>query len=285
MGDQVSRFQELGRLMQNHGIEMITALIILIVGLFFTKWAMKAMKGLMEKFTKNDTTVSIVSNSMGVFLLGLVITSAAMEVGAKPGPLVALMMIVVLAGIGIIVIFRPLIPTLPFKVGNTVKAGNLLGKVEATTVLNTRLRTFDGKTFFVPNRQILDDIVVNYHYTKTRRVKVNVTIRYDQDLLKAKQALESIMIEDARILVKPSPQIYVLSLGASGVEIGPRCWVDNTKFWQTKCDLIEKIKYRFDLEGIKFGYPQVDIHHYNDGISKSGKADDEEQYALESMDT
>ncbi len=261
MEDQVTRFKRLGSLMQDHGLEMITALIILIVGLFFTKWAMKVLRNLLEKTTKNATTVSVVSNSVGVFLLGLVVTASAMEVGAKPGPLVALMMIIILAAIGIIVIFRPLIPTLPFKVGNTVKAGNLLGKVEATTVLNTRLRTFDGKTFFVPNRQILDDIVINYHYTKTRRVKIDVVIRYDQDLIRAKRALESLMIEDARILPKPNPQVYVLELGPNGVRLGGRCWVNNLKFWVTKCDMLEKTKLRFDSEGIEFAYNQLDVNH------------------------
>ncbi|MCG8637934.1 MAG: mechanosensitive ion channel family protein [Desulfobacterales bacterium] len=261
MDGQVSRFQELGRLMQDHGLEMITALIILIVGLFVTKWAVKALKELLGKFMKNTATISIVSNSVGVFMLGLVITASAMEIGAKPGPMVALMMIIVLVAIGIIVIFRPLIPTLPFKVGNTVKAGNLLGKVEATTVLNTRLRTFDGKTFFVPNRQILDDIVINYHFTKTRRVKIDVTIRYDQDLMKAKQVLEALMIEDARILPKPNPQVYVLELGPNGVRLGGRCWVNNLKFWVTQCEMLEKTKLRFDAEGIEFAYSQLDINH------------------------
>jgi len=260
MDDQMSRFQELGRLMQDHGMEMISALIILIVGLFLTKWAMKGLKNLLAKVTKNDTMASIVGNSVGVFMLGVVITAAAMEVGAKPGPLVALMMIIILAAIGIIVIFRPLIPTLPFKVGNVVKTGDLLGKVEATTVLNTRLRTFDGKTFFVPNRQILDDIVINYHYTKTRRVKIDVTIRYDQDLIRAKRALEALMIEDARILPKPNPQVYVLELGSNGIRLGGRCWVNNAKFWVTKCDMLEKTKLRFDSEGIRFAYSQLDVN-------------------------
>jgi small conductance mechanosensitive channel len=261
MDGQVSRFQELGRLMQNHGLEMITALIILIVGLFVTKWAVKSLKEFLAKLIKNTATISVIANSVGVFLLGLVITASAMEVGAKPGPLVALMMIVILSGIGTIVIFRPLIPTLPFKVGNTVKAGNLLGKVEATTVLNTRLRTFDGKTFFVPNRQILDDIVINYHFTKTRRVKIDVTIRYDQDLTKAKRVLEALMIEDARILPKPNPQVYVLELGPNGVRLGGRCWVNNLKFWVTKCEMLEKTKLRFDSEGIEFAYNQLDVNH------------------------
>ncbi len=171
-------------------------------------------------------------------------------------------MIICLVSIGIIILFRPLIPSLPFKVGNTVKAGNILGKVEATSVLNTRLRTFDGKTFFVPNRIILNDIVVNYHFTKTRKIMINILIRYDMDIIEAKRALEKVMIEDARVNEKPSPVVYTLELGAHGVELGARCWVDNKKFWVTKCDLTEKIKYEFDRQGILFAYPQLDINHH-----------------------
>lgn len=259
MNEQLSRFQELGRLMQDRGLEMITALVILILGLFITKWAVRAIRKGLEKAVKGRTAPSVIANSVGILMLGVVITASAMELGAKPGPLVALMMIAVLSGIGIVVIFRPLLPTLPFKVGDTVKAGNLLGKVEATTVLNTRLRTFDGKTFFVPNRQILDDIVINYHFTKTRRVKVDVIIGFDQDLIRAKRALEAVMIEDARVLSKPNPQVYVLELGLNGVRLGGRCWVDNAKFWVTKCDLLEKTKLRFDLEGIRFAYTRMDV--------------------------
>jgi len=274
MGDQVGKLQELGKLMQEHGLQLIFALVILIVGLFLTKWATKSLKTLLAKFFKNAATISTVANSVGVLMLGIVIIAASMEIGVKPGPLIALIMIVILSAIGIIVIFRPLIPTLPFKVGNTVKTGDLLGRIEATTLLNTRLKTFDGKTFFVPNRQILDDIVINYHFTKTRRVKVDVTIRYDQDLIKAKQLIEAVMTEDARILTKPSPQVYVLKLGAHGVELGGRCWVNNPKYWVTKCELLEKTKLRFDSESIEFAYPQLDINHRtNLEISSSKEMD------------
>jgi len=262
MNDQLTKLQNLGVLMRDHGLQMILALTVLIVGLFLTKWVVKKLKILLGKVTKNAATISIVSNSVGVIMLAVVIIAAAMEMGAKIGPLIALLMIICLVLIGIIVIFRPLIPTLPFKVGNTVKAAGLLGKIEATTLLNTRMRTFDGKTFFVPNRQILDDIVINYQYTKTRRIKVDVSIRYDQDLAKAKRVLEALMTRDARILAKPAPQVYVLKLTPSSVDIGGRCWVNNAKYWVTKCDLLEKTKFAFDNEGIQFAYPQLDVHHY-----------------------
>lgn len=264
MNEQVSKLQELGKLMQNHGLELIIALSVLVVGLFITKWTVRNLKILLAKIIKNAATISIISNSLGIILLAIVLITAAMEIGAKPGPLIAFIMIVVLCAIGVMVIFRPLIPTLPFKVGNTVKTGDLLGKIEATTLLNTRLKTFDGKTFFVPNRKILDDVVINYQLTKTRRINVDVSIRYDQDLAKAKQVLEAIMTADPRVLTKPAPQVYVLKLASHGVEIGGRCWVNNAKYWVAKCELLEKTKFRFDSEKIKFAYPQLDVHHYKD---------------------
>lgn len=262
LDNQIGKLESLRNLIATHGTELILGLIILILGVIFTKWFTKQLQSLMEKKIKNPAAVSVTCNTIRILLLAIVISSAAIEIGAQPDRIGMAVVIICLIAIGIVVIFRPLLPTLPFKAGNVVKIGDLLGKIEATTILNTRLRTFDGKTFFVPNRKILDEIVINYHYTKTRRVKVNVTIRHDQDLLRAKQVLEEIMIADPRVLEKPSPQVYVLDIGTNGVTIGPRCWTNNNKFWFTKIDLMEKIKYRFDQEGIKFAHAQMDVHHH-----------------------
>ncbi|MEN8210315.1 MAG: mechanosensitive ion channel family protein [Thermodesulfobacteriota bacterium] len=265
METQVEKLQRIGLLMKNHGLQLILALLILIIGILLLKWLLKQIRSGLEKFIKDANTVSIIVNSIGVLSMAAIIVAAAEQIGLKQGtgPLILFLMVVCLIAIGVIVIFRPLIPTLPFKVGNTVKAGNILGRVEATTLLNTRMRTFDGKTFFVPNRTILNDIVINYHFTKTRKIMINVVVRYDQDLLEAKRAMEAVMIEDARVNEKPSPVVFTLNLDPNGVELGARCWVDNKKFWQTKCDITEKIKYEFDKQGIVIAHPQLDIYQHN----------------------
>lgn len=202
-----------------NALQVVLGILILIVGGLITKWILKGLRILIGKQISNETTVSVITNSIGVLLYAIVAAATLIEIGAHPGRVVAFLVFVALGSVATIVIFRPLLPTLPFKVGNTVKMGNLFRKIEATTILNTRVRTFDGKTFFVPNRQILNDVVINYHYTKTRRVKVNVIIRYDQDLLHAKQVLETVMREDARALAKPAPVIFVLELGPAGVKL------------------------------------------------------------------
>jgi small conductance mechanosensitive channel len=166
----------------------------------------------------------------------------------------------ILAAVGLIVIFRPYVPSLPFKVGNTIAVGGLVGKVEAVTFLNTRLKTFDGKTIFVPNRMILNDVVNNYHFTGTRQIRISVTISYNDDLLKAKQLLKEILADDPRMLEKPVPSVYVTNLGDDGVGLSARGWVENRNYLKARSDLLEKIKLRFDQEGITIPFPQRHVH-------------------------
>jgi len=258
----MERFQRMGELMAERGPEMVMSLLVLVVGLVLVRWIIRVIRNALLKVTDRLTLVSVVCNILMVLLLAVVIISASLEAGLQPGPVISFLTFVCLGAVGIIILFRPLIPTLPFKVGNVVKAGNLLGRIEATTILNTRLKTFDGKTFFVPNRKILDDIVINYHFTQTRRVKIDVNLRYDQDLMQAKRVLEEIMIADPRVKAKPAPVVYVLNLSRHCVELGARCWVDNPKYWVTRCDLLEKTKLGFDNAGLAFAFPQLDVHHH-----------------------
>jgi len=258
------KYKAMGDLIASQGQTFVIALVILVVGLIVVKQVNKLLRRLVERFALKPQTVSTVNNIICIILLVLIVGTALEQLGMNTLVIRRVIFLVSLAVIGIIAIFRPLIPTLPFKVGNTVKVGDLLGKIEATTLLNTRMRTFDGRTVFIPNSKIVNDFVINYHFTKTRRVKVDVGIRYDQDILKAKQILETIMIEDPRVLLKPArPMVYVLSMADNCIKLGGRCWVNNLKYWTTRCELIEKTKLRFDQEGIIIAFPQLDVHHYH----------------------
>jgi len=260
MGNEMTRLQHLGEVLTLHGRQMILALLVLILGLLLARWIDKTLRKGLQRALPTSSHVKLFCNILYIILVTTVITAAAVEFGAKPINLLRLLTIIALVGTGLMIFLKPFLPSMPFKVGNTVKAADLLGKVEAITFINTRLRTFDGKTFFVPNRQILNDVVINYHYFGTRRIKIDVSIRYDQDLVKAKRVLEALMTEDPRVKPKPGPMVYVLNLGNSSVDLGGRCWVDNKDYWVARCDLLEKTKLRFDHEGIKFAYPQLDLH-------------------------
>ena len=262
MEPEFTRLHHLGQIMEMYGRELVVGLLVLIADMLAAKFIVRGFRRLLGRVVQNPAVAATAANVLHIMLLSVVLLAAAVEAGFKVQPVFRLAMIVFLCVIGLIIFFRPYIPSLPFKVGQTIKAAGLLGKVEGTTMLNTRIRTFDGKVFFVPNKTILNDVVINYHYTPSRRMKIDIPIRYDQDLSKAKQVLEALMIEDPRVLVKPRPTVWVLDLSGGCVMLGGRCWADNLKYWQTRVDLIEKAKLRFDQEGINISYPHLGVHHY-----------------------
>ncbi|MFO7738320.1 MAG: mechanosensitive ion channel family protein [Desulfatiglandaceae bacterium] len=264
MNPQLSRLEGIGNIMTLYGQEVLVALAILVGGLIVTRQFVRLLRLALRRLTTKQPLIATVSNVVYITLLVFVAIMVLHQLGLENLLIRRIVIFVALAAVGLMVLFRPYIPSLPFKVGNTIKTGNLFGKVEATTFLNTRLRTFEGLTVFVPNSKILNDYVINYHFTPTRRVKLDVGIRYDQDVLRAKQVMEAIMVEDPRVNTKPRPVVYVLDLGDSCVKLGGRCWVENLKYWVTKCDLVEKVKLRFDQEGIIIAFPQRDVHLYHE---------------------
>ncbi len=252
--------RRMGDMVILHGREALFALLFLVVGLLVAKIVVKYLKRVLDRFMANKAMVATIGNTVFV-LLSVIVFVVALEQAGMQGIVIRRILVgIALVISAVMLLIRPLIPSLPFKVGNLVEAGGLLGKVEAITLITTRLKSFEGKTYFIPNRMIVNDIVVNYHVTPSRQVRLPVTIRYSDDLLKAKKILKEIMTAEPKVKEKPAPVVYVVNLGDNGVELSARGWVENTKFWTVRCALLEKVKLRFDEEGIVIPFPQRDVH-------------------------
>jgi len=260
MEEELAKYKMLRDIIMADGLVILQALIMIVVGLILAKIVAKYFKILFLRFGLKDNVAATASNSIYVLIIVILLAIGAQWVGLEAVIIRRILIGVSLAAVGLIIIFRPLIPTLPFKVGNTVKAAGILGKVEATTLINTRLKTFDGKTVFVPNSKILNDTVENYHFTPNRQIRIEVFIPYEADLLKAKKAFFELITAEPRVLKTPAPRVRVLNLTEMGVKVGTRAWVNNLDYWVTRCDLIEKVKFRLDHDGIPFAYPQRVVH-------------------------
>ena len=57
----------------------------------------------------------------------------------------------------------------------------------------------------------------------------------------------------------PRPQVWTLDVEGGSVGLGARCWADNARYWLTRCELTEKIKLRFDNEGIRMALPRHQV--------------------------
>ena len=115
----------------------------------------------------------------------------------------------------------------------------------------------------VPNSKVTGDNIINYSANDTRRVDIVAGVSYGDDIDKVRKVLAQIQAEDERILKDPAPMIGLVELGDSSVNFTVRSWVKTVDYWNVFFDTQEKIKKRFDAEGISIPFPQQDVHIIN----------------------
>lgn len=147
----------------------------------------------------------------------------------------------------------------PFKAGDFVEAAGVSGIVEDIQLFNTVLRTPDNREVTVPNAQVTAEPITNYSARPTRRIDLVVGISYDDDIGQAKEIIEAALGEDARVLADPQPEIMVLELGESSVDIAVRPWVRTEDYWHLRGDLLHTIKTRLEAAGLSIPFPQHDV--------------------------
>ena len=89
---------------------------------------------------------------------------------------------------------------------------------------------------------------------------------YGDDLLKAKKVLEEIIVDDDRVAKDPAPKVSVMELADSSVNFAFRPFVDPELYWDVHFDMTERVKLRFDAEGISIPFPQRDIHVFQNKL-------------------
>lgn len=246
---------------------LIWASIIVFAGLTISKVLISVLSNVLKK-TKIDVIIIGFLVSIARFVILITVFIAALKrLGVDTTSLVTL---VGAAGLAIgfalqsslqnftagfmLIIFKP------FKNGDLVELTNTIGIVEKINIFSTTLRSGDNKEITVSNGSIYTSIITNYSARKTRRVDLIVGISYESDLKKAKDILTKILNDEPRVLKDPAPIVAVSELANSSVNFVVRPWVATDDFWPVKFDLTEKIKLKFDENGIVIPYPQMYVH-------------------------
>ncbi len=152
---------------------------------------------------------------------------------------VALLVVLVLAVIIFFIV--PMLPQLPFKIGDMVEIEGVRGNVKSISPIFTHVQTFDGRTSFIPNANIWTKNIINYHSTPNRRVELKLNVSADHNLADARAVLTDIMRSDERVIDDPTPAVRINAASADGVEMVGLCWVKNADFLGVRSDLYEKV--------------------------------------------
>ena len=254
----------------NYVLKFVYAVAIFIIGRIVIGLLRKLIKSLMNKHNVDPTLTSFVTSVSYVAMMTFVVISALGVLGIPTAQFVAILGAAGLAvGLALqgslsnfaagvlMIIFKPL------KVGDFIEAGGVAGSVEEVGIFTTIIKTPDNKKIIVPNSKVTGDNIVNYSANDTRRVDIVAGVSYGDDIDKVRKVLAQIQEEDERILKDPAPMIGLVELGDSSVNFTVRSWVKTGDYWNVYFDTQEKIKKRFDEEGISIPFPQQDVHIIN----------------------
>lgn len=252
-----------------YGMKILGALAILIIGIWVAKQLKKLIVKLMEKSKVDPTLISFVASMSYVVMRVFVIVAALEKLNIKTTSFVAILgaagLAVGLALQGSLANFAAgvlMIIFKPFRVGDLVEAGGVLGTVQEIGIFTTIVDTLDNRKTIVPNAKLTADNITNYSANDTRRVDLVAGISYADDIDKARASIQSALAEVPGILESPAPDIFVSEMADSSVNFAVRPWCRPGDYWAVYFGVTESIKKRFDAENITIPFPQRDVHLY-----------------------
>lgn len=154
--------------------------------------------------------------------------------------------------------------------GDFVSINGVEGKVISTDLMFTHLDTTDNKHIAVPNSGITVTNIINYTYNATRRVDLEFTAGYEDDISRVKAALEHICENTVGILNEPAYSINVKGYDDSAIRYSVKVWCVRDNYWDVYFAVTEKVKEEFDRRGISIPFNQIDVHFFPPAEEKSG---------------
>ncbi|RZL44801.1 MAG: mechanosensitive ion channel family protein, partial [Pedobacter sp.] len=153
----------------------------------------------------------------------------------------------------------------PFKVGDRVKIGEVVGDVTEKTMLVTRIRTIKNEDVTVPNSMVLSSSTVNYSSrTKNNEpgliLHYTVTIGYDIAWKQVYELLTKAALQTNHIEKEPAPFILQTSLDDFYISYQINAYTLQANLQASiYSNLLENIQDIFNEAGIEILSPQYNV--------------------------
>lgn len=246
---------------------LITAVIVLILGVLIARLIARLTAKTLRKTSLNGAARGFLVSLVRILLY---VTVIIMALSVLNVPMSSIITIFGAAGLAVSLALQNCLSNLcggfiilfskPFTSGDTIELDGTVGKVDAISILYTKIKTFDGKTVFIPNGKISDAKIINYTESPERRIDLSFDISYSADYEKARLIILKILEDDPLVLDNPNPIVRMSKHKDSSLAIDTLVWVRNEDYNSVRYSIIENVKSAFDKENIEIPFNQLDIH-------------------------
>ncbi|MDH3732713.1 MAG: mechanosensitive ion channel [Gemmatimonadota bacterium] len=249
------------------GLRVIGALAVLIIGRMVARRVRSGVGALLGRRQVDPTLVPFISGLVYVMAMAFVLIAVLGLFGIPTASFVAVLgaagLAVGLAMQGTLSNFAAGVMLLvfrPFRVGDLVETGGVVGGVVEIGIFATILNTRDNVRVVLPNSAVFGGVIHNYDGNETRRIDLVIGVSYDDDLGLAKRTILDTVSACEGVLADPAPVVAVHELADSSVNFVVRPWCETPGYWDVRWDVTERVKAALEAAGCSIPYPQHDVH-------------------------
>ena len=255
-------------------INLVIASVILVATVIGARWAARlTRRGLlrMRAFRHDQTVLSFAVQVVRVVVYMVGFIAILQRLGVQTTSIIAVLGAASLAvGLALqgtlsnVAAGVVLLVLRPYKVGDVIDIGGVAGSVQRLDLFTTQMSNANNHKIVVPNAMVLNDVILNLSGQKTRRIEINFTVGYGEDLNAARAVLVGVAESHDKVLPDPAPWTGVTGLLDSAVQITLQAWVNSEDWWQTQADLMQGGKEAIDAAGIEIPFPHQVAVPYGD---------------------
>src|ERR1700712_710154 len=162
-----------------------------------------------------------------------------------------------------------------YGVGDEVDLGEAIGTVEHVALRVTRVRDVDGTVWYVRNGEILRVGNASQNWART---VLDISVSYSEDLARVREVLADVAHslwedEDYKDIIIEEPEVWgVQNLAPDAVIVRVTLKTAPMQQWMVAREMRERIKARFDHEGIVMPLPQRVVWQRDHGGSAAQDA-------------
>lgn len=132
----------------------------------------------------------------------------------------------------------------PFRINDQVVIGDYEGTIAQIQLRATTMKTYDGRVVYIPNQEVFQASVINNTASPRRRSSVMVGIDYGEDIGDALSVITKVLKNITEVESDPAPDVLVIELAASTVNLEIRFWVDSRRsgFLATTSKVAQAVK-------------------------------------------
>lgn len=244
-------------------------------------------EGSTRRVQRAQTMGSLLKSIITGVIVAVVVTMVLSEIGVNIAPIIASAGIVGVAiGFGAQSLVKDFLSGIfmifedQYGVGDVVDLGEASGTVEAVSLRVTRLRDVNGTVWYVRNGEILR--VGNQSQNWARSV-LDVSVSYDADLARVRRVLQDVAHdlwedEEFRGVIIEEPEVWgVEMLGPDAVVVRVTLKTAPLEQWRVAREMRQRIKARFDYEGIVIPLPQRVVWQHDIHRPGAGTAVDDDE--------